>query len=99
MGLFDRDRFRFKDPAAVGVGLMGLRLAVADVVELGIAPVGASVVFVLATLALGVFLSFRFGRPFSTEMLFSAGEKCMARPTDAWLSQSNWTCVPMCCLV
>lgn len=54
--------FASKTLLRFGVGLMGLRLTLADVVELGIAPVGAIIVFVLATLALGVFLSFRFGR-------------------------------------
>lgn len=54
--------FASKTLLRFGVGLMGLRLTLADVVELGIAPVGAIIVFVLATLGLGVFLSFRFGR-------------------------------------
>lgn len=54
--------FAAKGLLRFGVGLMGLRLTVADVTQLGVAPIGAIVVFVLATLALGVVLSFRLGR-------------------------------------
>ncbi|MGH1464862.1 MAG: YeiH family protein [Cognatishimia sp.] len=54
--------FASKTLLRFGVGLMGLRLTVADVVDLGVAPIGAIVGFVLATLGLGVVLSFRLGR-------------------------------------
>lgn len=54
--------FAAKALLRLGVGLMGVRLTVMDVVELGVAPVGAVVVFTMATLSLGVLLSFRLGR-------------------------------------
>lgn len=61
--------FAAKSLLRFGVALMGLRLTVADVTDLGFGPVAAIAGFVLATLGLGVLLSFWLGRQTSFGLL------------------------------
>ena len=52
-----------------GVGLLGLRLGLAEVTGLGFGPVAAIIGFVLATLACGALMSYLFGRRLAFGML------------------------------
>lgn len=53
----------------LGVGLLGLRLGLAEVTSLGFTPIIAVVLFVLATLACGALLSYMLGRRMAFGML------------------------------
>jgi uncharacterized integral membrane protein (TIGR00698 family) len=61
--------FSAKTLLRIGVGLLGLRLGVADVSSLGLAPVVAIVGFVLATFACGALMSLLLGRRMAFGML------------------------------
>lgn len=61
--------FAAKTLLRIGVGLLGLRLGLAEVTSLGLAPVAAIVGFVLATLACGAAMSYLFGRRLAFGML------------------------------
>lgn len=61
--------FSAKTLLRIGVGLLGLRLGIADVSSLGLAPVLAIVGFVLATFACGALMSRLLGRRMAFGML------------------------------
>ncbi|WP_308339994.1 putative sulfate exporter family transporter [Sulfitobacter sp. CW3] len=61
--------FAAKALLRIGVGLLGLRLGLAEVTGLGFGPVAAIIGFVLATLACGALMSYLFGRRLAFGML------------------------------
>ncbi|MEQ8895660.1 MAG: putative sulfate exporter family transporter [Roseovarius sp.] len=61
--------FAAKTLLRFGVGLLGLRLGLAEVTSLGLGPIGAVIGFVLATLACGAAMSYLFGRRLAFGML------------------------------
>ena len=61
--------FAAKTLLRFGVGLLGLRLGLAEVTSLGFGPVAAIICFVLATLAFGALVSYLFGQNLAFGML------------------------------
>ncbi|SFE53928.1 Conserved hypothetical protein 698 [Sulfitobacter brevis] len=61
--------FAAKTLLRFGVGLLGLRLGLAEVMSLGFAPIIAVIAFVLATLACGALMSYLLGRRMASDPL------------------------------